>query len=142
MAKTKKPRQLEYRMLITPEFNERGQRYTTLVLLETTRLFASFRYDLSVRESLHGKTIHYKILGLKAPPLSLPASGHARFVREYDDLRGRYEITVEGLDGNVNSFEVRISPKKVTLTKTPDTKFIDVVVDKSLWTSNSLSAKP
>jgi hypothetical protein len=136
MTKTRKPGQLEYRMLITPEFNEREQRYTTLVLLETTRLFASFRYELSVRESLRGKTIHYRILGLEAPRLSLPASGHARFVREYDDLRGTYEITVEGPDGNVNSFEVRISPKKVILTKTPDTQFIDVVVDKSLWTPN------
>ncbi|MBP1649541.1 MAG: hypothetical protein H6Q30_2986 [Bacteroidetes bacterium] len=123
----------EYRLLITPQFNERGQRYTTLFVLETVKSFASFRYDLSVEETLDRKTIKYKILGLKTPQLSLPATGHAQFMREYDDLKGTYEVVIEGLDGKVSTFSVRIAPQQVRLMNAPSQSFISICTDRGAW---------
>ena len=123
----------EYRLLVAPHFNEREQKYTTLVALETTKSFASFRYELSVREWVEGNTLRYKILGLKAPQLSLPASGRAQFAHEYNNLNGHYEVAVEGLDGNLETFSLRISPQRVKVLKAPDNGFVDIVIDESLW---------
>jgi hypothetical protein len=123
----------EYRLLITPQFNERGQKYTTLFLLETVKSFASFRYDLSVEETLDKKTIRYRVLGLKTPHLSLPSPGHAQFMREYDNLKGTYDVVIEGLDGKTNSFSIRIAPQQVRLMSPPTQSFISVCTDRGSW---------
>ena len=124
---------IEYRMLIVPHFNERTQKHTTLVVLETAKSFASFQYEISVRQSKDRNRLSYKILGLTAPQLSLPAAGHAHFEMEYDDLAGSYDLEIEGLDGTVNVFSVKISSDKVELLKSPPKRFIDVVVDTKQW---------
>ena len=133
MARQEHKENSEYRLLITPQYNERGQKYTTLFLLETVKSFASFRYDLSVEETLDKKTIRYRVLGLKTPHLSLPATGHAQFTREYDDLKGTYEVVVEGLDGKTNTFSVRIAPQQVRLMSSPTQSFITVCTDRGAW---------
>lgn len=130
MAKTKKPAGPEYRLLITPRFDERRQLYTTLFLLETVQFFASFQYELSVKEKIVGKSITYKVLGLNAPQLSLPAVGHAQFIRQYEGLNGTYEFTIEGIDGRSSAFSVKISPKKVQLLKAPAEKLVEVIADE------------
>ncbi len=127
------PQETEYRLLMTPHLNERKQEPTTLVVLETTKSFATFRYELSVEERLEGKTLSYKILGLKAPQLSLPSAGHAEFVREYDNLRGTYDVSIEGLDGNVASFTVRITSAAVQVLKTQPQRSVELITDRSLW---------
>ncbi len=133
MPKRSKAGRLEYRLLITPQFNERRQQHTTLFLLETTQFFATFQYELSVDTRIGDHEILLRVLGLKAPDLSLPAVGHARFSREFDDLHGNYELTVEGLDGRSNSFSVRIAADRVQLVKSPGEKFVEIVVDRKLW---------
>jgi len=129
MAKAKKqPDALEYRLVITPSFDEREQKYKTLVQLETTKLFANFRYELSVKEERAARQIRYTVLGLKAPQLSLPAVGHAQFSRLYEDLKGIYEVSVQGLDGAVNTFSIRIRPDRVELLKKPPRTFIQLAI--------------
>ncbi len=108
--------------------NERQHTPTVLVTIETTKAFASFRYELSVQEERNGKEIHYTILGLKAPQLSLPASGTAQFTKEYDDLKGKHSIIVESLDGTTNEFSVNITQKQIKVLTSPKTPFIEVVV--------------
>jgi len=129
MPKAKKqPDAMEYRLVIAPSFDEREQKYKTLVRLETTKLFANFRYELSVKEERAARQIRYTVLGLKAPQLSLPAAGNAQFSRIYEDLKGVYEVSVQGLDGNVNTFSVRIRPDNVELLKSPTKSFIQVAI--------------
>lgn len=125
--KGKEPEALEYRLVIAPRFDEREQKYKTLVLLETAKLFASFRYDLSVKEERGPQHLRYTILGLKTPQLSLPTSGHAQFSRLYADLQGTFEVSVRGLDGNVNTFSVRIKPERVELLKAPPRQFVEFI---------------
>jgi len=129
-------RRMEYRLRITPQVNDGEQKHTTRFLLETTQQFASFKYEIAVKETAEGNKIRYKILGLKAPKLSLPASGPAHFRREYENLNGPFEIIVEGLDGNANSFSVKISPTQIHLLKEPRKKFVQLVIDKSPLTTN------
>jgi hypothetical protein len=122
----------EYRLLITPKFDERRQVTTTLFLLETTKIFASFRYELSVTVAVSGPSIRLSILGLKTPDLSLPSAGPARFSREFDGLKGAYEIVVEGLDHNTNSFSVRISDTTVHLLQPSARTFVTLFTDPNL----------
>lgn len=137
MAKPKSPRQHEYRLLILSRFHEREQHHKTRILLETTKAFASFQYELSVHATREERTLRYKILGLSAPSLSLPASGPARFEREYDDLKGTTDIVIEGLDGSTNTFSVDIAPGSVRVLHKPKHMFVELVVDENRWTSST-----
>jgi hypothetical protein len=111
MAKRPKTQSPDYRLTVLPHRNERTSKPTTLVTLETAQSFAAFQYDLSVEEIRSGDAITYKVLGLKAPSLSLPTSGPARFVREYDDLSGIVSFTVIGLNGVKGACSLRIGPR-------------------------------
>ncbi|MEO8167686.1 MAG: hypothetical protein ABI623_05515 [bacterium] len=128
MAKVKKTNEFEYRLTIAPHVNERRQIPTVLITIETMKAFASFRYELSVQEKRNGKKILYTILGLKTPQLSLPASGTAQFIQEYDDLKGKHTIEVESLDGTTNEFTVNFTQKKMKVLSSPQTPFIELVV--------------
>ncbi len=133
MGKEKKPEGIDYRLLITPRFDERRQMDTMSFLLETTRSFATFQYELSVKETVTPSFMKFEILGLKAPRLDLPSSGHAHFERVYDKLKGAYELTIKGIDGRVNTFSIKIGSKGAAIVKTPPNPFVDIVVDSNLW---------
>ncbi len=128
MPQRKKKARADYRLLIAPHFNERLHNITTLVRLETAQSFASFRYELSVEETLEKSLIHLRVLGLKAPQMSLPASGHASFVREYEGLRGTYDILVEGIDGSKTTCSIAIAQGRVQLQKPPSSPHVTVTV--------------
>ncbi len=133
MAKHSRVRQTDYRLLMAPHINDRTYRQTTLVVLETAQSFASFRYELSVEESLAGKSLTYRILGLRAPSLTLPAAGRAAYSREYEDLRGTYTVSVIGLDGVPAQCTVKIAPGRVEIVKPPSGQSLTVITDKAQW---------
>jgi len=116
----------EYRLSITPRFYETSQRWKTEFLLETTRQFASFQYELGVREMVQGKTLRFAVTGLKTPQFSFPTNGPAQFRREYDNLRGAYEIVIEGLDHRANAFTVEIQEQAVRLVLEPADSFVEL----------------
>lgn len=126
MAKRTRRPTIEYRLTIARHMNERINVPTVLFTIETTKLFANFRYELSVQEVLHEKTLRFTIVGLKAPRLDMPASGPAGFVREYDNLKGKMEISVVSLDGSENLFTINFT-KNITLLKSPQDPFIELV---------------
>lgn len=123
----------DYRLLIARRFDDRRHVGTTLIRLATTRSFASFLYELSVDATVAGNSLGFRVLGLKAPNLSLPASGHAEYTREFDGLLGTYEVTVLGLDGKSTTFSVRISETTVHILQKPARSFVDLIVDPKLW---------
>lgn len=126
---------VQYRLLITPHLAERTQTIVTRVVLETTKTFATFRYELSVREKIATDAIRLAVLGFKTPQLTLPASGPARFQKDYDALSGTYTLVVEGIDGRENSFSIRISSAKVEVLKMPRKSFVQIVTELSHWPS-------
>ena len=121
----------EYNLSITPRFNDRSQQWKTEFLLETTRQFASFQYELGVRELVQGKTIRFAVTGLKAPQFSFPTNGPAQFRKEFENLRGTYEIAIEGLDHRVNTFTVEIGEQSVRAVYRPVDPFVELLTDPS-----------
>ena len=105
----------EYRLQITPYIDERTRRPSTLVVLRTTKSFASFRYALDVDAEFDGDTLRLNVLGLKAPDLDLPAAGPAEFRQDYEGMSGDCRIVVRGLDGSSTAIAVRVTPQSVTL---------------------------
>ena len=131
MKRIRQPLTLDYRLRIYTLFNEREQRNKTLFVLETNQSFSSFVYDISVKERAEGNTIHWKVLGLKPPRLSMPASGRARFEREYDSLTGMYDVTIESIDGRANTFAIRFAKEGAELVREPKEKFLEVTLEPS-----------
>jgi hypothetical protein len=130
---TKSRTEPEYRLLVVPHVSERTQRPTTLVVLETTKAFATFRYELSVKADAAPGTLHLTVLGFRTPQLTLPSAGPARFEKEYNELHGPLEITIQGIDGRTVSFSLHIAPGKVELAKKPRASFATVTTDLSQW---------
>lgn len=131
MKRARRALSLDYRLRVSPVFNEREQKHKTAFILETTQSFASFVYDISVKEHIDGNAIHWKVQGLKPPHLSIPASGHAKFEREYDALNGTYVFTIESIDGRSNSFTFRFAKHKVQLLNAPREKFTELVLESA-----------
>ncbi len=127
--KTRAPDDAEYRLFVFSRYKDTEQEYRTVVVLQTTEEFASFRYELSVDEEITDREIRYTVTGLTAPRLSLPGSGPALFRREYRNFHGTYRITVEGLDRISNSFEFEIGEKQVHLLRSPSRPFVVVSTD-------------
>jgi hypothetical protein len=134
MAKHK-PQGYEYRLRVLLRFDEREQVTKTHIRLETAASFASFRYELSIQETRSPHGVKFKILGLKAPQLSLPSSGPATVTREYADLRGMTDIIVEGLDDREATFTVDIAPDRVRLVRKPKESPVEIIVDEQRPTS-------
>jgi len=106
----------EFRLHISPAVSERTGRPVTLVVLQTTKSFSTFRYALAVNDRREEDTLHLKVLGLRTPALDLPATGPAEFRKEYEDLSGDVRIVVEGMDGSRSSVDTHITPGRVTVT--------------------------
>ena len=124
---------IEYRLLLTPKYDEHTQKKVTRLALRTVTEFSSFRYEILVDESLVDKTLRLNIHGLRAPRMTLPAMGPATFEKEYPDLTGRYTLVVSKLEREETSFVVHISEDRVTIEKAPQKTFVDVVTREEEW---------
>ncbi len=122
------PAEFEYRLILGTHVDELRHIPMTRVIIETTKLFASFRYELSIQEHISGKVFHYSILGLKAPQLDLPSPGTGQFVRDYPLLKGKQTFVVEHLDGTTNTFVVQFTPKHIKVLQSPKHPFVELVI--------------
>jgi hypothetical protein len=129
MARRTSPPRADYRLLVTPRYDDRRRIWTTLFVLQTTRVFSTFRYDLSADMSVQGRTIAIRVLGLSTPDLSLPAAGSAEFRREVDGLRGTFAVSVSGLDGRTGTVSVRLAEKSARIVTQPDQEVLIATTD-------------
>lgn len=125
----------EYRLLIMPHVVERTQRSATLVVLETVKAFATFRYELSVKAEVKASSLHFAVLGFRTPQLSLPASGPARFEQAIEHLNGTFEVSIKGIDGRTTSFSLHITPEQVKVVKAPRKSFVQIATTLTQWNS-------
>ena len=132
----------EFRLLVAAAVNERTGRPTTLVVLQTTRLFSTFRYTLAVDDRLESGALLLRVLGLRTPSLDLPATGPAEFRKEYEGLSGDFRIVVEGLDGAHSSIGTYITPDRVTLTAPVSGRALEVDIPSANRTQTGTPHDP
>lgn len=124
---------VDYRLLITPRYDERTQRAVVHVAIRTVKEFSNFRYEVVVTHRRDDYTLHLDIEGLRAPELTFPGSGPATFEQVYEELFGTFDIEVKKLGKEVNRFRVHITPESVTVEEKPKEKFIEIVTSIEDW---------
>ena len=135
LKKVPSTQSLDLRLTVTPILDENEQKRKARFLLETTRAFASFVYDLSVKETIVEHHIQWKVNGLRPPRLSIPSSGRARFERTFDGLHGEYNLTIEGLDGTKTAFGFKFQSGNVHLLRAPDKGFVELILNATTTSS-------
>lgn len=111
----KKKRDPDYTLNIFHHFDEKTKREVIVFLVQTTKIFVSFRYEILLENSLEGNVINIKIVGLHVPELLMPQTGPARGRRDYENLDGSYTLHVTKQDKTVNTFHVDITPSSVEI---------------------------
>jgi hypothetical protein len=141
-ARKESPPLPEFRLLVAPAVSERTGRPTTLVVLQTTKSFSTFRYELAVDDRSGNGTLLLKVLGLRTPWLDLPAAGPAEFRKEYEGLSGAITIVVEGLDGSHSSVTTHVTPGRVTLTAPVSGRALEVDIPSANRSHSGRSHDP
>lgn len=120
MAPAKDP---DYTLNIFPYQDPSTGKRSTAVLVQTTKVFVSFRYEILLQAALEERTLRVKIQGLHAPELLMPGSGPARGWKLFEGLVGHYQVVVKQ-DKSVNTFDIDVAEGSVTLLKSPEHPFI------------------
>jgi hypothetical protein len=114
----------DYTLHIYPYQDPSTGKRSTAFLVQTTKVFVSFRYEILLQASLEERTVRVKIQGLHAPELLMPGSGPARGWKLFEGLIGHYHVIVVKQDKSVNTFDIDVAGDGVTLLKSPEHPFI------------------
>ncbi|MGD1044168.1 MAG: hypothetical protein ABR936_02445 [Bacteroidota bacterium] len=125
----KKKRDPDYTLNIFHHFDEKTKRDVVVFLVQTTKIFVSFRYEILIDNELIDHEINLRITGLHIPELLMPQTGPAQARCDYTNLNGIYKLTVTKQDKTVNEFSVHISPAKIDIKHKPRVPFIIVSSD-------------
>ena len=109
MAK-KKGREPEYSLNIFHHYDEKIKRNVIVFLVQTIRIFVSFRYEILLEETVRGSVIDLKIVGLHVPELLMPQTGPAAGRRDFKELQGSYTLNISKQDKTLNIFQIEILP--------------------------------
>lgn len=126
MAKTREP---DYTLNIFHAVDKESKKASVAFLVQTTKVFVSFQYDVLFQIALEERTITLTVKGLHAPESLMPGSGPARGWKYLEKLSGRYKLVVRKQDKAVNEFDIDVAKSSVTLLKSPENSFIIASTD-------------
>jgi hypothetical protein len=106
MAAIKRTRAIEYRLLIEHVYDDTVKKEGVHFLLETTKQFTNFSYQIDVEQSLFGSELNWRLHGLRAPSMNMPESGNAQFSVVYFDLPKTIKFTLMKKDNVQASAEI------------------------------------
>jgi hypothetical protein len=131
LARTsKKPRhEPEYVLRIFHHFDERTNVREVVFQIETVKIFTHFDYEVLLEDSIKGKTIELRILGIHTPTMLMPSTGPARGRRGYVGLKGTFTVRVIKLNGASTELAVRLSADSIELVEPVPTSFVLAQVD-------------
>jgi len=124
MPRKKKQRDPEYSLHVFHHFDERVRKVLQVFLVQTTKEFTSFSYEILLDVAVQHKAIQLKILGLQTTPLLMPSIGPARGRRDFTDLAGSYVLNIMKLDGEMNEFQLDVTPSNLVIKGAPVAPFI------------------
>ncbi len=130
---SKKKRDPDYSLNIFHHYDERTKRNVVVFLIQTTKIFISFRYEILLEDEIIGHDINLKITGLHVPELLMPQTGPAQGRRDYTNLDGTYNLIVTKQDKTMNEFAVHISPTIIDIKQKQKTPFILVSNDPVIF---------
>ena len=126
VGKAKDP---DYTLNIFHHRDEKTGTRAVMFLVQTTKVFVSFQYEILLQASREDRTIRIKIQGLHAPELLMPGGGPARGWKTFDGLFGRHTVLITKQDKSVNEFDVDVTENAVTLLRAPEHPFIQPSTD-------------
>jgi hypothetical protein len=126
---SKKKRDPDYTLNIFHHYDEKAKRNVVVFLVQTTKIFVSFRYEILLEDEIVDHEIHLRVKGLHVPELLMPQSGPAQGRRDYTQLEGAYHLIVTKQDKTVNEFSLHITPESVDIKQEPKTPFIIISND-------------
>jgi len=119
----------EYTLNVFPIYDEQTKRDVVVFLVQTTKVFVSFRYEILLEESVDDRVITIRILGLYVPEILLPQTGPARGRRDLTGLKGLYTVRVIKQDKSINEFQFEFTPQGAVLKHKPKDAFIVASAD-------------
>jgi hypothetical protein len=125
----KRKRNPDYTLNIFRHYDEKTKQDVVVFLVQTTKIFVSFRYEILLDNKLADHEISSRIIGLHIPELLMPQTGPAQGRCDYTNLDGLYKLTVTKQDKTVNEFSVQISSAKIDIIHKPRSPFILVSSD-------------
>jgi hypothetical protein len=126
MPRKTKQRDPEYSLHVFHHFDERIRKVLQVFLVETTKEFTSFNYEILLDVAVQNGAIQLKILGLQTTALLMPSVGPARGRRDFTDLAGSYVLNIMKLDGEMNIFQLDVTPSNLVIAGAPASPFITV----------------
>jgi hypothetical protein len=120
----KKKKDPDYTLNIFHHYEEKIRRDVVVFLVQTVRIFTSFRYEILLESEVSNHNINIKITGLHVPELLMPQTGPARARRDYENLEGIYRLAVIKQDRTVNEYSVKFTSSTVEIVGKPRDPFI------------------
>lgn len=124
LARKKKSPEAEYRLRVFPVRNERDATPALAVVVETTKEFVSFHYEVLLHDQKIGNTITLKILGLHTPMSVMPGVGPARAFRIFEHRSGTVTLVVHSPDGDENVYKLARRSSVIDVLEAPTRPFI------------------
>lgn len=125
----KKKRDPDYTLNIFHHYDEKTKRNVVVFLVQTTKIFVSFRYEILLEDEIIDNEIRIRIIGLHVPELLMPQTGPAQGRRDYAHLKGIYRLIVTKQDKTSDEFVVQVNPEKVEIQQKPKKPFIIISND-------------
>jgi len=126
---SKKKRDPDYMLNIFHHYDEKTKRNVIVFLVQTTRIFVNFRYEIRLENEVINNEIRLHIKGLYVPELLMPQTGPAQGRHDYEHLDGTYRLVIIKQDKTINEFFIQISPESIDIKEKPKTSFIIVSND-------------
>ena len=120
----KRRRDPEYILRVFHHLDERTQQNNIAFVLETTKDFTNFNYQILLDATTFSNSIVLKILGLQTTALTMPGVGAARGRVEFANLNGSYVLNIVKLDGEANQFRLHVTPTKISVLEAPPQSFV------------------
>jgi hypothetical protein len=126
---SKKKRDPDYTLNIFHHYDEKTKRNVIVFLVQTTRIFVNFRYEILLENEVINNEIRLHIKGLYVPELLMPQTGPAQGRHDYEHLDGTYRLVIIKQDKTINEFFIQISSESINIKEKPKTSFIIVSND-------------
>ena len=124
-----KKRNPDYVLNIFHHYDEKRKQKVIVFLIQTTKIFVSFRYEILLEDEVIGNEINLRIKGLHVPELLMPQTGPAQGRCDYTNLEGLFKLNVTKQDKTENEFLVQFSAANIEIVRKPRSPFILVSSD-------------